>query len=400
MVYKPRLTKKGMDIHNYKRRFDRTLERLEEDKEISKPNKKIILQFKDYCICQGISYGKLDAYLFYLMRYTKSLNKLLKKATKGDIMKFIGELNQTSYSEQTKICFKIVIRKLYKILEGKEEYPSKVKWISTHVQNNHKKLPEELLTEEEVEKIIRTAGTVRNKALLSVLAESGARISEIGTMQIKHVSFEEYGARLNIHGKTGTRKILVVSSTPYLQAWLNQHPLNNDSEAYLWYNPQDKLCLSYARISAILKLATKRAGINKRVYPHLLRHSRATKMANIMTEGAMKQYFGWTQASKVASIYVHMSGKDTDEAVLRANGIEISKKEKPKPILQPKACLRCKTINEATNRFCKLCGFVLDKEEAGNVIRAEVERNQADEIMNKLIKDPEIIELIKNKLKN
>ena len=69
-------------------------------------------------------------------------------------MKFIGKLNQTSYAEQTKLCFKIVIRKLYKILEGKEEYPEKVKWISTHIQNNHKKLPEELLTEEEIKKII------------------------------------------------------------------------------------------------------------------------------------------------------------------------------------------------------------------------------------------------------
>ena len=45
VVYKLRLIKKEMDIHNYKGRFNRTLKRLEEDKKISQPNKKIILQF-------------------------------------------------------------------------------------------------------------------------------------------------------------------------------------------------------------------------------------------------------------------------------------------------------------------------------------------------------------------
>lgn len=101
----------------------------------------------------------------------------------------------------------------------------------------------------------------------------------------------------------------------------------------------------------------------------------------------------------MCGIYIHMNGEATDAAVLRANGIEI-KKEATKIAMQPKKCIKCKTINEATNRFCKICGLPLDKEEAEKVIKADVERNQADEIMNKLIKDPEILELIKKKLSN
>ena len=56
--------------------------------------------------------------------------------------------------------------------------------------------------------------------------------------------------------------------------------------------------------------------------------------------------------------------------------------------------------NEYTNKFCKKCGFILDKEEAQKVIKGDEERKQADEIMNKLIQDPEILEMIKNKMKN
>jgi site-specific recombinase XerD len=388
-----------MDIHNYKRRFDRTIERIK-DSDISKGNKKILLQFKDSCICENISYGKIDAYLFYLMKFTNMLQKAIEQATKEDLMRVISELNQTQYSEETKISFNIAVRKIYKMIRETEDYPPEVKWIPTNIKKNKSKIPEELLTEEEIQGIIRAGKNIRDKTLLSTLAESGCRVGEIGTLKIKHVSFEEYGARITVAGKTGMRKILLINSTPYLQEWINQHPLNNDSESYLWHNPQNNSCLSYARIAAILKAAAKKAGIKKRVYLHLLRHTRATRMASIMTDASMKAYFGWTQSSKMAGVYIHMNGKDTDEAVLRANGIEIKKEDKPEQKLKPIKCQRCKTINETTNKFCKLCGLILDKEEADKIIKSDAERQQADDIMDKLIKDPEILGLIKEKLNN
>ncbi|MFA5259259.1 MAG: site-specific integrase [Candidatus Pacearchaeota archaeon] len=390
-----------IDIHNYKGRFDSTVKRINGSLDISDQDKLAINRLKDYCICQGITYGKIDAYLFYASKLARMLHKPIEQATKEDLMKVVAELNQSHYSEETKVCFKIMIRKFYKMLKGIEEkgkYPPEVDWINTTISKNHEKLPEELLTEEEVEKIIRSARTVRDKALLAVIAESGCRVSEIGTMKIRQITFEQYGARLTVSGKTGTRKILVISTAPYLREWLNQHPLNDNSDAYLWYNSGKNSFLSYARIAHILKAAANKAGIKKRVYLHLLRHTRATRMANMMSEAAMKQYFGWTQSSKMASIYVHMSGKDTDDAILKANGIEI-KKEEFKQCLKPLNCEGCKTINEATNRFCKVCGLPLVKEEAQEIIKTDTERKQYDEMMMKALADPRILEIIKEKMK-
>nr|MBI4157080.1 tyrosine-type recombinase/integrase [Candidatus Woesearchaeota archaeon] len=389
-----------MDLHNYKRRFDRILERLKES-DISDEDKEWIHKFKDYCLCRGISYGKIDSYVFYAMKFVNMLGKHIKDATKEDIVRVMASLNQTAMTEQSKTTFKVMVKRLYKIVRGLEdsdELPAEVKWIKIGLKDNHKKLPEELLTEEEIEKIVRSADCLRDKTLLSVLAESGARCSEIGTMKIKHISFEEYGARINIHGKTGSRKILIISSTPYLQEWINQHPDNDNPEAFLWYNFNGGELLCYAQINHILKRAAQKAGIKKRVYPHLLRHSRATWMAsNSVGEAVMKQYLGWTQGSRMAGIYIHMSGRDTDQAILKINGMEVENK-KTKIILKPQNCIRCKTNNENSNKFCKLCGLVLDKEEADNILKEDFERQQADEIMDKLVKDPEILELIKKKL--
>jgi RNA polymerase subunit RPABC4/transcription elongation factor Spt4 len=177
---------------------------------------------------------------------------------------------------------------------------------------------------------------------------------------------------------------------------LNLHPNNDDSNAYLWYNPQGEF-LCYNRITAILKRAAKKAGIKKRIHPHLLRHSRATQLAGIMSEAALKQYLGWTQGSKMAAVYVHMSGKDTDAAILQANGIEVEKTPK-KQLTQSLNCQRCGTVNEMTNRFCKTCSMPLSEEEAQMTITNDTKQMQVAELMGTLLKDPEVLQLLAKKL--
>ena len=44
-------------------------------------------------------------------------------------------------------------------------------------------------------------------------------------------------------------------------------------------------------------------------------------MANHLTEAQMNEYFEWVQDSGMPCIYVHLSGRDIDDAVLKANGI-------------------------------------------------------------------------------
>jgi len=402
VVYKQPQFKEYMaqtDLHNYRRQFERQLELVKQEKNISEENKKWIFKFASYMLSDGISYGKVGRYILDLRRLGKMLNKPFQDADKEDIRRVVGEIEQTDLAPESKKAFKIMLRKLYRLIHEIDEkgvYPPEVKWISISIPKNQTKLPEELLTDEEIESIIKHCSSIRDRALAAVIAESGCRVSEIGLMQLKHISFEEVGVRLTVSGKTGMRKILVINSLPYLQEWINHHPKNNDPEAYLWYNSQNDF-LRYTRINDILRGAAKRAGIKKRVYPHLFRHSRATRLASLMSEASMKQYLGWSQSSKMCGIYIHMNGKETDEAILRANGIE-TQKEKAKPMMEPKKCLKCHTLNEMTNRFCKLCGLPLNKEDAQKIINADIDRQKADELMNQLIQDKDILELIKKKL--
>ena len=385
-----------IDIHNLKRRWKRVLERIKTSKEIPERNRKTLLKFHDYLLSENIGLAKLERYFMDLIKFNSMLKKPFENGTEADIRRVVSEINQTSLSEHTKRGFKLIIRRFYRFLRNCDKddpHPPEVKWMSLKLSHKHNKLPEELLSEKEFLEIIRNCETIRDKALISTIAESGARVGEIASMKLKHVSFEEYGARLTINGKTGMRKILVVSSSSFLQRWINEHPKNDNPNSYLWYNPRGEF-LCYNRITAILKRAARKAGIKKRIHPHLLRHSRATQLASIMSEASMKQYFGWVQGSSMAAIYVHMSGRDTDQAVLQANGIKIQKQEKA-IALQPVKCERCETNNPPTNKVCQMCGFVLDKNLQQKIIQEDELRNER---MDKIFKDREIIELIRRKL--
>ena len=69
----------------------------------------------------------------------------------------------------------------------------------------------------------------------------------------------------------------------------------------------------YIRVK-ILEKPWEGAGIEKPVDPHHFRHSRATYLANYLTEAQMCEWFGWVRGSRVPGRYVHLSSRDIDRA--------------------------------------------------------------------------------------
>ena len=61
----------------------------------------------------------------------------------------------------------------------------------------------------------------------------------------------------------------------------------------------------------------------------------------------------------MAATYVHLSGKDVDNAVLKANGILDEKGDPLIPKLTIKVCYKCHEKNEATAKYCNRCASPL-----------------------------------------
>jgi len=336
-------------------------------------NSKLIENFLNNCVATGIGKLRVIKYTQQLKWLSENLEKNFDKATRKDIENLVVKINQNeNWSEWSKYDYKVALKKFYRWFNGGEECHPVARWIPTKISKCNQKLPEDLLTEEEVKKMVEYAPTIRDKAFVITLYETGCRIGEMLSLRVKSVSFEEQGTVLRVHGKTGARRVMVITATPYLRDWLNNHPMKDDPNEPLWIMA-DGSALTQAASAALLRRIADKAKIKKRINPHNFRHTRATHLANYLTEAQMKEYLGWTQSSDMAAVYVHLSGRDTDNAILGMHGLKKEDKRKSQK-LSPQKCMRCGEINKSTSKFCDKCGAILD---LGTAV--DFEKQQKDE---------------------
>lgn len=383
----------NFDVHNIDRKLEVVMKRIKTE-HVSKQNQEIILKFHDFGFSTGLSKKRIIKYMYSLIKIAQWLNVPLENASKDEIMGLVGKIEQKNLSEWTKHDYKVVIKRFYKWLDGDDDYPERVKWIKTTHRKNKKKIPDELLTMDEIEKMIEAADNLRDKALISLISESGVRIEELLTLQIKHITFDEFGAIMRVNeGKTGMRRVRLVASVPYLANWIENHHFKGNLDAPLWIKigaiNQDEI-VHYENARRIIKTLAKKAGINKRVHPHLFRHSRATDLAEHFTDSQLDEYFGWVPGSFMPSTYVHLSGKHLDRAILELNGIKVEKNQKrEEPRI--KKCHRCKEINPSKGKFCYCCGAPLEMDV---VLKIEEKRKKMDDLMSLLFKNPRVQKVV------
>jgi integrase/recombinase XerD len=157
-----------------------------------------------------------------------------------------------------------------------------------------------------------------------------------------------------------------VEGAQNLSAWLNHHPLKNDINAPLFVTikligkPPAHIRLAEHGIAAVIQKTAKNAGITKHIYPHLLRHSRATHLAaKGLNEPTLRNIFGWKKASTTPSLYIHLSGVNTDDAILKVHGLSNNKDEQT---YEMDKCPRCKTVVKKNDSRCYKCNFALNAE--------------------------------------
>ncbi|VVB87296.1 Tyrosine recombinase XerD [uncultured archaeon] len=197
-----------------------------------------------------------------------------------------------------------------------------------------------------------------------------------------------------VDGKTGMRRVRIIFSSPYLATWLDNHPFRDNPEAFVWVGIGTvgrNEPMQYGAIRMHLKRIAEKAGIKKRIHPHLFRHSRSTHLAKHLTEAQMKQYLGWVQGSSMAAIYVHLSGRDVDSALLKMHGMVIEDMKEVK--MSPKKCVRCSTMNASTTKFCCKCGAALDLLAAIDVDKERASLSM--ELMDLVSQHPEIMNSLK-----
>lgn len=333
-----------------------------------------------------------------LNELSRTLAKKFEEATREDIEDLVYNIDQKKNHDNTKNKYRKVLKAFYRWLRGcaRNEYPPEVKWIML------KKIPlvtvtaDDLPSYEECIRITEHAQYPRDKALFQCKLDAGCRIGEILTVKIGEVKFNDGGAILYSDGKTGYQPIILTWSAKSLAQWLNVHPFKHDKEAPVFSH---LMCrkptqMKYSAAAAAFKKCVKRAGCDRRVWLHLLKHVSSTEdAARGMPDSYRRFKHHWTANSKMSQVYEHLSASVIpniqNDGWKRFTGHEIASNPEKKEVILLKDCRRCQFANPRDSSYCNRCGFVLDEHNPQNEV---IEKSKLELLFSKLARDPDKVE--------
>ncbi len=178
----------------------------------------------------------------------------------------------------------------------------------------HKHLPPEVLTDEEVAKLMRACSHraptgIRNRALIALLYRSGLRINEALTLYPKDLELDKGMIRV-LHGKGGRSRTIGIDSgaATIVQRWLDKRSslgVNGRRPVFCTLDSQS-MSASYVRV--MLKRLAFKAAIEKRVHAHGFRHTHA---AQLRAEGVdiaiISRQLGHTNITTTARYLDHLA---------------------------------------------------------------------------------------------
>lgn len=341
--------------------------------------------FIDYLGAMQRSSATLRTYAFAL-RTLEKVDKPYPEFTKDDLVFWLRRLEiddglKPGSINSYKTCVKPFFKWLLNPDPDSEEYPTVVKWMKCKSPkvDDERYIP----SRAEILRMISAAECQRDRAMMFVLLESGARAGEFIRVRIKDVVFDKYGALVRVNGKTGERRIRLVESVPDLQLWLTMHPYKDDLDAMLWITTrQPYRPLTQIGLDMLIRKYCRIAKTGDSFGAHKFRHVQATEDAKHYPETTLRAKFGWSKDSDMPSIYVHQSARDTDGVILAHYGIKTEDNMVSANPSMPKVCPRCKHQNSAMAKFCMQCSAPLD---AKTVIEIEAKNEQADEITSQVM---------------
>ena len=276
-------------------------------------------QFLSYLTVEkGLAKKTLEAYSHDLNRF---LNYLQEKkiedvlgVTKLDVRAFLLTLKAKKLSNKTVVRNLVAIRTFFRFLtqEGKLESNPVEDLESPQLA---KTLPE-ILSLQEVEQLLETPKPqtplgIRDRSMLEMLYATGMRVSELVSLQMNQLNLE--GGYVLLLGKGSKERAVPIGGeaikrvSDYLKG-ARQKLSKGKESPFLFLNRSGRK-MSRQVFWKNIKSYGRRAGIRKKITPHLLRHSFAS---HLLARGAdlrsVQMLLGHADIS-TTQIYTHVTGE-------------------------------------------------------------------------------------------
>ena len=275
---------------------------------------------------QSLSDNSVEAYMHdieLLMQYLESTNhsKLLKDINQENIENFLAYLYDLGLSANSQARILSGIKKFYAyLLQEKLVTENPTQLISSPSIGRH--IPD-VLSYEEICSLIDSIDLSlpfghRNKAIIEIMYGCGLRVSEVTSLKISNIYFEDEFIR--IFGKGDKERLIPISQSIiktlnlYIDGERKFQNINPKHTDTLFINRRGS-GLSRQMVFLIIKDLAEKAGIKKNIGPHTIRHSFATHLLEGGADlRAVQQMLGHSSIS-TTEIYTHISDQYLREVI-------------------------------------------------------------------------------------
>ena len=271
-------------------------------RDLTPEQKKILNNF--YLFLKGKRYSQstIQTYTIFVADFINFHTKTpLEELTNRDVELFIETVFiERNYSVSSQRQF-ISALKIFTVF-----YPQiKINNLSLERPKKSRLLPN-VLSQEEVLRIIQLTKNLKHRAIIVLLYSSGLRIGEVTGLLLKNIDILR--KQIKVEGGKGRKDRFVVLATSYLPL-LHNYLTTFKPALYFIEGPTGKK-YSESSIRKFLFKSVQKAGISKKVTPHTLRHSYATHLLeNGVGLRHIQELLGHAKP-ETTMIYTHVAKKD------------------------------------------------------------------------------------------
>ena len=289
----------------------------------------ILMDYLHYLkVERGLSENTINSYGIDLKLFLEYLREneipSFKQVNKEVIVNYMQSEKNNNKANSSILRSVSSLRKFFQYL-AQEKIIEKDPMLLIDTPKKKQHLPQ-VLTKEEVEKLLRSPNTgqvlgLRDRAMLELMYATGLRISEIINLKLEDLHLTM--GTLQTLGKGHKERIVPVGDEAI--KWINRYLeearpklLKQKRSNYLFLNFHGNN-LTRQGVWKNLKAEVRKAGIQKNITPHTLRHSFAT---HILENGAdlriVQELLGHADIS-TTQIYTHLSNKQLADIYNRAH---------------------------------------------------------------------------------